>query len=136
MRGLFLEATEPDNPLSRHISIGTYAYHADMRGYWGDHWPWMIGQRGLLEHNRWYCIEQHLRLNTPGQKDGVLKVWVDGELAFERTDIRFRSVPDLKIQRIWMNVYHGGTKPSHQDQHLFIDNVVFARKYIGPMASR
>jgi hypothetical protein len=136
MRGLFLEATEPANPLSRYTSVGTYAYHVDMRDHWGDNWPWMIGQRGLLENNRWYCIEQYFRVNTPGQKDGALKVWVDGELAFERAGLRVRNVPDLKIQRIWMNVYHGGSKPSHKDQHLFIDNVVVARKYIGPMSAK
>jgi hypothetical protein len=136
MRGLFLQAPEAANPLSRYTTVGTYAYHVDMADYWGDSWPWMIGQRGLLEHNRWYCIEQYFRLNTPGQKDGILRAWVDGELAFERTDIRVRTVPELRIQRIWMNVYHGGAKPSHQDQHLFIDNVVIARKYIGPMSSK
>ncbi len=38
----------------------------------------------------------------------------------------------LKIEQVWMNVYHGGTKPSPYDQHLYIDNVVIARKYIGP----
>ena len=37
-----------------------------------------------LENNRWYCIEQHVKLNTPGQSDGVLRGWVDGRLAFER----------------------------------------------------
>lgn len=36
----------------------------------------------------------------------------------------------------WMNVYHGGTTPSPSDQHLFIDNVVVARKYIGPMTRK
>ena len=55
----------------------------------------------------------------------------DGRLAFEKTDIRFRDVDKLKIEQIWMNVYHGGTKPSPYDQHLFIDNVVIAKKYIG-----
>ena len=39
----------------------------------------------------------------------------------------------MKIEQIWMNVYHGGKKPSPHDQHLFIDNVVIATKYIGPM---
>lgn len=34
-----------------------------------------------------------------------------------------------------MNVYHGGMALSPSDQHLFIDNVVVARKYIGPMAA-
>jgi hypothetical protein len=32
-----------------------------------------------------------------------------------------------------MNVYHGGTMPSPYDQHLFIDNVVIAKQYIGPI---
>ena len=39
----------------------------------------------------------------------------------------------LKIEQLWMNVYHGGKAPSPYDQHLFIDNVVIAREYIGPM---
>ena len=34
-----------------------------------------------------------------------------------------------------MNVYHGGTRPSPCDRHLYIDNVVIAEKYIGPMRS-
>ena len=32
-----------------------------------------------------------------------------------------------------MNVYHGGTSPAASDMHLYIDNVVIARRYIGPM---
>jgi len=32
-----------------------------------------------------------------------------------------------------MNVYYGCTAPAPTDLHLFIDNVVIARKYIGPM---
>ncbi|MDP6721691.1 MAG: hypothetical protein QGF59_23690, partial [Pirellulaceae bacterium] len=65
-----------------------------------------------------------------------IRAWVDGRQAFEKTDIRFRHLNKLKIEQIWMNVYHGGTKPSPYDQHLFIDNVVIARTYIGPMDRR
>lgn len=32
-----------------------------------------------------------------------------------------------------MNVHYGGNLPSPQDQHLFIDSVVSARRYIGPV---
>ena len=39
----------------------------------------------------------------------------------------------LKIEQVWMNVYHGGKKPSPYDQHLFLDNVVIAKQYIGPI---
>jgi hypothetical protein len=86
-----------------------------------------------LENNRWYCIEQHVRLNTPGENDGVLRGWVDGRLVFEKTDVCMRDVEDLKIEAVWLNVYLGGTWTSRKDQHLYIDNVVIARKPIGPM---
>ena len=34
-----------------------------------------------------------------------------------------------------MNVYHGGKAVSPYDQHLFIDHVVVAGGYIGPLPS-
>lgn len=132
-RGLFRKTIPPGNPLSGTTPIGTYCYHADMPGRYGDNWIWNIGYRGYLENNRWYCIEQHLKLNTPAQKNGLLRAWIDGRPAFEKSDIRFRQHEGLKIEQIWMNVYHGGKRPSPRNQHLFIDNVVVATRYIGPL---
>lgn len=132
-RGSFYLSIPDDNPLAGLHPIGTYCYHTDQAGNYGDGWVWSRGYRGFLEKNRWYCVEQYVKLNTPGQKDGVLRAWIDGRVAFEKTDIRYRQVDSLKIEQVWMNVYHGGTVPSPYDQHLFIDNVVIARKYIGPM---
>ena len=74
-----------------------------------------------------------MKMNTPGKNDGILRGWVDGRPAFEKTDVRMRDVPGLKIERIWINIYHGGTWTSDSDDHLFIDNVVIAKRYIGPM---
>ena len=135
-RGAFHLTIPKDNPLSGLTPIGTYCYHADMPGTYGDIWIWENGYRGFLQNNRWYAVEQHLKLNRPGEKDGVLRAWVDGRLAFEKSDIRFRHSDRLKIEQVWMNVYHGGTKPSPYDQHLYIDNVVIARQYIGPMKAQ
>jgi hypothetical protein len=64
----------------------------------------------------------------------VLRAWIDGQLVFERTDVRYRVVPTLRIEELWMNVYHGGTAKAQKDMSLYIDNVVVARRYIGPMA--
>jgi hypothetical protein len=100
---------------------------------YGDIWIWQNSYRGYLENNRWYCVEQYIKLNTPGWKDGLFRAWVDGRPAFERLDIRFRNTDKLKIEQVWMNVYHGGTIPSPYDQHLYLDNMVIARQYIGPM---
>ena len=132
-RGAFMRSIPKGNPLVGTHPIGTYCYHADQPGTYGDIWPWQKGYRGYLVKNRWYAVEQYLKMNTPGKTDGILRAWVDGRLAFEKADIRFRKAPHLRIEQIWMNVYHGGKKPSPRDQHLFIDNVVIARAYVGPM---
>ncbi len=113
--------------------IGFYCYHADMKGKYGASWIWKDDGLGYLENNRWYCIEQYVKLNTPGANDGVLRGWVDGKLAFEKTDVRMRDIAALKIQCIWINIYHGGKWSAPSDDHLFIDNAVIARGYIGPM---
>ena len=126
-RGQFRGQKEGKTP------IGFYCYHADMRGRYGSAWIWQRDKLGFLENNRWYCIEQYVQMNTPGKNDGILRGWVDGRLAFEKTDVRMRDVPDLKIECIWINIYHGGTWTAESDDHLFIDNVVIAERYIGPM---
>lgn len=126
-RGLFLGQKNDKTP------IGFYCYHADMTGRYGSNWVWDRGRAGYLENNRWYCIEQYAKMNTPGRNDGVLRAWVDGRLAFEKTDVRMRDVETLKIESVWLNVYLGGRWTARSDHHLYIDKVVIARKYIGPM---
>lgn len=125
-RGLFKASKDGKTP------IGFYCYHADMRGKYGENWVWDRDKLGFLENNRWYCIEQFARLNTPGKKDGVLRGWIDGKLAFEKTDVRMRKTPKLKIENIWINLYHGGGSPASSENHLFIDEIVISKKPIGP----
>jgi hypothetical protein len=134
-RGLFKVMPPAGNPLGGTVPVGNYVYHADMPTQYGDNHLWQNDYRGYLEKNRWYCVEQYLKLNTPGVKDGIMKVWIDGRLAWEKFDWRWRTVPALKIEEIWMNVYHGGTATVDRDVHLFVDNIVIAQQYIGPVAS-
>ncbi len=131
MRGSFNRAPSPANPLYGVTTIGTYAYHAEMEDKFGDQWYWTRHGLGLLQRNRWYCLEQYFRVNTLGSRDGILRAWIDGALAFEKTDVYVRDVNSLKIERVWMDVYHGGTATAAHDLHLYIDNVVVARKPIG-----
>ncbi|MEX0717240.1 MAG: DNRLRE domain-containing protein [Planctomycetaceae bacterium] len=140
-RGSFNTTIPAGNPLEKTQPLGFYCYHADMPTTYGDIWIWNQGYRGFLENNRWYCIEQHVKLNSlggtgeKGNNDGELRTWIDGRLAFEKTDLRFRDVDRLKIEQVWMNIYHGGTVPSPIECHAYIDNVVIAKKYIGPLAT-
>ena len=52
--------------------------------------------------------DQFARINTPGERDGILRGWVDGLLAFEKTDVQMRSVEGVRIESIWLDVYYGG----------------------------
>lgn len=113
--------------------IGFYCYHMDMNGRYGSNWVWDRDRLGFLENNRWYSIEQYVKLNAPGKADGVLRGWIDGKLAFEKTDIRFRAVDTLKIEAVWVNVYLGGTWTAEQDHHLYLDEVVISHRPIGPL---
>lgn len=44
-----------------------------------------------LPRGRWTRIEQEITLNTPGRKDGMLRVWVDGDMKIEQTNVVFRQ---------------------------------------------
>jgi len=90
-----------------------------------------MGNAALLKNNTWYCIEQFVRLNTPGQTDGLLIAWRDGKKVFEKKNLQFRTSRVLKIEDVWMNIYHGGLDPSPTEQTVYIDNFVVAKDYIG-----
>lgn len=124
-RGLFQGQKDGLTP------IGYYCYHADMKGRYGDHWVWERNGFAGLENNRWYCIEQHARLNTPEKNDGILRGWVDGELVYEKSDIRMRDVDTLKIETVWLNLYYGGGWTAADDYHVYIDDVVISKHPIG-----
>ncbi|MBL8445223.1 MAG: hypothetical protein JNK52_14330 [Zoogloeaceae bacterium] len=131
-RGAFFQLLTSEPDFNEFRAIGSYVYHVDGASEYGDPVGWNLGPTGMLQKNRWYSIEQHVKLNTPGAADGVLRAWIDGRLAYERTDLRYRSVPDLRIESVWMNVYHGGIAKAPADLTLYIDNLVVAHEYIGP----
>lgn len=134
-RGAFAKPAAKDHPAHGRIALGSYVYHQRGDPKWGEVMTWGGGDgAALIEPDRWVCVEQHIRLNTPGRSDGVLRAWIDGRAVFERRDLRLRDKPGLHVENVWMNIYHGGTAAAPADLHLYIDQVVIAREYIGPMA--
>lgn len=114
------------------ISVASYVYHADMQGEYGESFSWTNGCNNGLNRNQWYAIEYHVKLNTPGQRDGLLQGWIDGVLVMEAKGLRFDDTGQKQIERVWMNLYHGGQQVASQDMHVFYDSIVVADHYIGP----
>lgn len=61
-----------------------------------------------LPRGRWVKLEQELVLNAPKKADGVLRVWVDGKLAFERSDMKYRLAGDVAISGVSVEAFYGG----------------------------
>jgi hypothetical protein len=63
---------------------------------------------------KWVKLEQEVLLNTPKKSDGTLRVWVDGTLAIERTDIAYRAKPDVAISGVSVDVFLGASPDDPQ----------------------
>ncbi|MDJ0496519.1 MAG: S-layer homology domain-containing protein [Acidimicrobiia bacterium] len=127
---LYGEPADPDGPDDKTL-LGFYTYHVDGPSNRGDIWTW-DPEVALLDHGKWYCVEGFIEMNTPGARDGVLRGWVDGEDAFQRTDIAFRRADEawMKIKSLWFDVYYGGTESIvHNEIHF--DSLAFGPSRIG-----
>lgn len=136
----------PGAPLPGGLAI--YIYHPEQRGDYGDHFfpsgivspntslPGNFGphfvprQEFVPELGRWYCFEYMVRANTPGQRDGRIACWVDGELVADFTNLRLRDIETLRIDRFGVGLYIGDN--SRRENTKWYDDIVAATTYIGP----
>lgn len=84
----------------------------------------------------WHCIEQFVKVNTPGQANGKLYVWFDGERALALDDVTYLTVLNDagRVGGIYFSTFHGGNSadwaPSVTSYARF-DGFVAATKRIG-----
>lgn len=53
-----------------------------------------------LPRGRWLRLNQELVLNRPDQSDGVLRIFIDGRLVFERTDMQLRTSAETTLSGV------------------------------------
>ena len=132
--------------------VNLYTYYLDMEPdrkmnkYWGNgFFPPGPGKgtaagssRVIPPLNRWQCWEFMIQANTaPNKADGKQAMWVDGKLVGEFTGIRWRNDMDLKVNCLWLEHYgYDEGDPTKQywkdSQSVWFDDVIVARRYIGP----
>ena len=133
--------------------VNLYTYYLDMEPdrkmnkYWGNgFFPPGPGKgtaagatRVIPLLNQWQCWEFMIQANTaPDRADGKQAMWVDGKLIGEFTGIRWRNDLDLKVNCLWLEHYgYDEGDPTKQywkeSQSVWFDDVVVARRYIGPI---
>ena len=133
--------------------FGHYAYFPGSRDFWGVSGYWDthpydqstgeggtcrtiasnlycgIAGGGLLPE-RWYRIEMHVKMNSPGRADGILEGWLDGQKVFLKSNMiyRFPGHDDLHVRTMWLNIHTGGDYPNGncRDQKVWLDQMVLA----------
>ncbi|MBK5300696.1 MULTISPECIES: polysaccharide lyase [Gammaproteobacteria] len=61
---------------------------------------------------RWHVLEQLVKLNTPGQADGVISIWYDRKLVHSETGLIFRDTKNLTIDGLLFSTFFGGNNAS------------------------
>jgi hypothetical protein len=90
-----------------------------------------------FQRGRWYAIEYQVVLNTPGQSNGTVTLWIDGQKVATRTGLRIRGslssrMNTVKIGGWYSNSAHGNScaNPA-QPSVLRMDDIVISKSYIG-----
>lgn len=111
-----------------------YTYWMDMKRdpdghYWGNNLNPADAERLPLERDRWYCLEQMIKVNDIGQANGELAAWIDGKLYIHYKGFRWRSSADVRIKRAHIGLYvHHAAK----DNTVWYDDLALSTGYIGP----
>jgi hypothetical protein len=82
----------------------------------------------------WFCIEAHMKLNTPGSSDGVLEFWINDSLQAGSYALNWHgnwnSDPkNYGINYISLENYWNSGSPAQQER--YFDNFVIATSRIG-----
>jgi hypothetical protein len=141
----FLTGVQPtaldDDPYRGWFGVGIYDYNLDQVGPFpaGAPFPY-VALRPLQQ----YCFDIRVKQNTvsgaqdadgnyaTANADGIYQVWINGYQVYSKTNYRWRYHPDMGVQGVWIDVYHGGTEVAPQDMHYQVDRVSIATAYIGP----
>ncbi len=116
-------------------AVVQYLYSPDQVGVWGDDLPYDLsrdlpapgeGQRHFRA-GRWHHVQHRVRLNTPGERDGMVQGWLDGERALDRRGLRFRDAATFTIDQLFFSTFFGGNEASWaptKDEHVDFDGFV------------
>lgn len=101
-----------------------------------EHLRWLGLRKGIVQvyapenRNRWFCMEVRMKLNTPGQADGVFAFWIDGNLQAETRTLDWRgSYTGYGINTVMLENFL--TQGAPQTQQRYMDNFVVSTAPIG-----
>ncbi len=82
---------------------------------------------------RWFCVVAHVKLNSPGQKDGIFEFWINDTLQASSKNLDWHSTwnndsKNFHINAIFFENYWNEGSPVEQER--YFDNIVISTKPI------
>jgi len=95
-------------------------------GYVGSNFPIFASEN----FGKWHCVEAHVKLNDPGQSNGVFQLYINNALEVDRTSLNWIGSYDAYgINAIFFENYWNQGSPV--DQTRYFDNLVVSTQAIG-----
>lgn len=86
------------------------------------------------ESGWWVRVEARVRLNSPGERDGLMQLWIDDRLEAERTGLDWRGRYDERgLNAVFLESYWNAGSPV--DQTRWIDLFAISTRPIGPIVA-
>lgn len=101
----------PEQTVAEWISYAKYTDSgADGTGRDSDraYWVESDGSRSVLNSDVWYTLTQRVKMNDPGQRNGILQIWLDGRLVHDQQDVLFRTANTFSIDKMYFSTFFGG----------------------------
>jgi len=99
------------------------------------HLQWIGSKSGITKPftgtnaGKWMCVEAHVRLNDPGQANGVHEFWIDDKLEARREGLDFvGSYKEYGLNGVFLENHWNSGSPKVQER--YFDNFVVSTKRI------
>lgn len=102
----------------------------------GDNYTWAEYNGDAYDGgNVWRCVEIHIKMNTTysAPYDGLVEYWIDGDKKGTWANVRMR--PDGTYHLNGMQLPENVASLESGTNYLYLDNVVIATEYIGPVSN-
>ena len=101
--------------------MAAYVYHPDQPTQYGEYFDWSSG----VAAGRWQQVVIHVRMNTPGQHDGIVQCWLNGSSVLNVDTLRFRDTSAFGIDQFFFSTFFGGGDSSWaptRDEYITFDD--------------
>lgn len=113
--------------------MNQYIYHPGQAHKHATAFWWDVGGQRHFIPGKWHTVETRIKMNTPGQRNGLVQSWFDGILALDLNGMHFRDVDSFAINWFMFSSFFGGgdtSWASKKQEYAYFDNIVISTKPI------